>query len=64
MCQEEILKALKKSKKPLDIIELMIITQNNNRATISRNCERLRKYNEIKFKIIYTGKRKKFMYYL
>jgi len=64
MCQEEIIKHLKKTKKPLSIVELMIITKCKNRATISKNCERLRKFGDIKFKIIKNGKRKKYIYYL
>jgi len=64
MCQEEIIKCLKKLKHPVSIIELMIMTNYKNRATVSTNCKRLRKFGEIKFKVVMNGKRKKYLYYI
>jgi hypothetical protein len=63
MSQEEILKYLKKIGKPVDIQQLLTVLP-HNRATISKNCRRLRESKEIKFKIKKLKTREKFIYYL
>jgi hypothetical protein len=63
MSQSDVIKYLKKMKMPVDINQ-MIIALPGNRASISRNCEKLRNSKEIKFKTIKLGRGLKYFYYL
>lgn len=51
MCQDKIIKYILKVKRPVDINELCRVIP-ANRQNISRACQQLSKYNEIKVKPI------------
>lgn len=63
MSQEEVIKYLKKRKKPVDMQEL-IINVPGNRASITRSCRKLKERNEIKYKEEKVKNYKKFFYFL
>lgn len=48
MCQQDIIKYLRKKGKPVDMRELMVNIP-ANRASISRNCRKLRERKEVKY---------------
>ena len=50
MSQTEVILYLKKKKRPVDIKELLLVLP-YNRATISRNCRKLRERKEVKYKV-------------
>ena len=63
MSQQEIIKFLKKKKKPVDMQELLVAIP-SNRASITRGCRKLIKSNEIKVKEKQVKNYKKFYYFL
>jgi hypothetical protein len=63
MSQGQIIKYLKKMNRPVDIHEL-IINVSANRSSITTNCRRLIKFNEIKMKPMFIGRKIKHLYYL
>jgi DNA-binding IclR family transcriptional regulator len=48
VCQQDIINYLKKNGRPVDIQELLVNVP-ANRASISRNCKKLRESQEIKY---------------
>lgn len=63
MCQQDILNYLKKKREPVDMQEL-IMNIPANRASISRNCRRLRESNEVKYKKKKEKSYEKFFYFI
>jgi len=63
MSQQEILEYLKKKKKPVDMQEL-IVNIPANRASISKNCRKLRNSKEVKYKKKKEKSYEKFFYFI
>jgi len=63
MSQTEILRYLRRKKKPVDMQEL-IVKLPCNRASISRNCKKLRERNEVKYIKKREKSYEKFYYFL
>ena len=63
MCQNDILNYLKKKQKPVDMRELLVNIP-ANRASISRNCRKLRERKEVRFKKEKIKSYEKFYYFL
>ena len=63
MSQADIIKYLRKVKRPVDMLEL-VANLPYNRATISRNCNKLRKTGDVKYKKVQRDFYKLFIYYV
>lgn len=63
MCQEDIVNYLKKRGKPADMQDLLIHIP-ANRASISRNCRKLREARDIKYKKKKIKSYEKFVYFM
>lgn len=63
LCQQDIINYLKKKKRYVDMRELLVNIP-ANRASISRNCRKLRENKEVGFKKKTIKSYEKFLYFI